>query len=165
MMGCLIAALTVIAGYVAFEFHDGGILPDNLKAVLAASLSSIILLGPISHIVSSGDFILIYLILHLIQNLVCLRSEVEEGKSGKKNNSISIVHDIGSACSRKRSSKNGRNEIVNRINKLNIVLDIALDNLKEGKNRAHNSVIQQTTTYFIDDYKYGFKVMNLFRKS
>ena len=175
MMGCLIAALMVITGYVALEFRDGGTLPDNLKPVLAASLSSIILLGPISHIVSSGDFILIYLILHLIQNLVCLRSEVEKGKIERKNNPISTIHDVGSASSRKRSPGNEKSEMVNRINKLNIVLDIALDIGKVIENvnacfagmlfcnYGGNLLIATCSFYFASNYLYisEFSPMNL----
>ena len=127
MMGILIAALFVISSYITFEFYDGGFLPDNVKALLAAIQPAIILLGPISHIVSSGDFIIIYFILHLTQNLECLRSVVEEENIKNKTEKFERSGKLGDLHSRNTSIKNGETESVERYNKMNTLIDIALD--------------------------------------
>ena len=128
MMGVLIAALFVISGLIAFEFHDSEMLPNNYKALLAATLPTMILLGPISHIVSSGDFIIVYLILYLTQNLVCLRTMIEDKiKIHRKSESISKTGEIGYRQSRQENHRKDPDEMVERHHELNIMLDIALD--------------------------------------
>ena len=126
MMGILIAALFVISSYITFEFYDGGILPDNLKALLAATSPAMILLGPISHIVSSGDFIIIYFILHLTQNVKYLRSVVEEETIENKTKNFETSGHLGNCHSRKQSIKTRENGSVGKYYIRNSLLDIAL---------------------------------------
>ena len=143
MMGVLIAALFGISGFIAFEFDDGEMVPNKYKALLAATLPIIMLLGPISHIVSSGDFIIIYLILHLTQNLVCLRTRIEDRKMEKKRKTISTTGEVGNLHRRRETNRKEQDENAEIHDELSTMVDIALDigNAIEKVNNCFSSML------------------------
>ena len=78
MMGIVIATLFLMSNYVAFVFDKIGYpLNESSKVIISGIMPITVLLGPLSPMVSSGDFVVNYLIGHLSENLKRLRTSLK----------------------------------------------------------------------------------------
>ena len=86
--------------------------------------------GPISPLVSSGDCVLIYLIRHLSQNLICLKTELK-GWPIQKWNGINIdASEVTNVGPVEHSIKRKDEMIRKTLNKMDIMVNFSLDACK-----------------------------------
>ena len=133
MMGTVIAGLFITANYCAMTFEGFDAFNEHSKAILSGIQPITVLLGPLSPMVSSGDFVVNYLIGHLSENLKRLRSTL---KPSKVNEDSTFAKHLFIKCdSSLDGGKNSRTDemIFNDYEKMEIIIDLILDTCRAIK--------------------------------
>ena len=133
MMGIVIAGLFITANYCAMTFEEFDAFNEHSKAILSGIQPITVLLGPLSPMVSSGDFVVNYLIGHLSENLKRLRLTLKPSKV--KEDPIFIKHLVvkyDAYLDRSKDSK--RDEMMfNENESMEIIIDLILDTCRAIK--------------------------------
>ena len=127
MMGIVIAGLFITANYCAMTFEGFDAFNEHSKAILSGIQPITVLLGPLSPMVSSGDFVVNYLIGHLSENLKRLRSTL---KSSKVKEDLAFVKHLvikyDSDLDERKDSKTDE-MIFNENESMEIIIELILD--------------------------------------
>ena len=150
MIGAVIIALEIISSYIGFVLEDPTIFPDHLKWIVAFTPPIEFLLGPISPMLCSGDFLVIYLINHLVKNLVCLKkvlkNRILDEKSCMPTNKRLTNKLIPTPNEEKMHKENGTTaeiELRSTPDDIDIILEIGINscNVIRKFNKAFSSII------------------------
>ena len=134
VIGAVIIGLQIISSYIGFVLEDPTIFPDHLKWIVAFTPPIEFLLGPISPMLCSGDFLVIYLINHLVNNLVCLKKVLKSRILDKKscmpiNKRLTnkLIKTTNEAIMSKENGTTGENQHRSTPDDIDIILNIGIN--------------------------------------